>query len=60
MKQVRFLKDVESFKAGQVALVENNVAHRLIDSGAAELTSADEYHDRMMGGRNKGSEIKNK
>jgi len=60
MKQIRLLKDCEGYKAGQVALVENNTAHRLIDTGAARLASLNEPHDRMMGGKNKGSEFQTK
>lgn len=60
MKQVYFLKNSEGYLAGQVALVENNTAHRLIDNGFARIAKANETHDRMMGGKNKGSEIKTK
>lgn len=48
MRNIKFLVNVENYKAGEVFYVENNVAHRYIDRGQAELVTATTYNDTAL------------
>lgn len=60
MQSIIFIQSVDGFNEGQVALVENNVAHRYIDTGKAKKAGHLDYSDRMVGSQSSKVKIRTK
>lgn len=48
MQTIEFLQPSDEYQIGDVATVENNAAHRYIDSGKARLKTITTYENRMI------------
>lgn len=46
MQKIKYLKDYKGHKKGDIEIVENNIAHGLIENGIAKLYTA--FYDKMM------------
>jgi len=44
-QRIRIIKDYDSYREGQIAVVENNTAHELIDKGVAMISKDITHND---------------
>jgi len=59
MQKIKYIKDYQDKKYGQIETVENNHAHTLIDKGVAVLVKFfREYDNKMMSSKNKKYKVK--
>lgn len=54
MQKIIFVRNYKGYKLGDIAMIENNEAHSLIEGGIAELHKIKlVYEDKMMRPRRK-------